>query len=185
MRSRGEIYHAGQILRPDAASEFGSVLIGLTTSTVDIEFIGQIHHGSETLLFGNSHLFLSPLHSGLLKESAKFLHEKYPVPDTIFENPFATIILGRKIFGDWHRDPRIYRMLVNLSSDPVKLWVADKIPNAEEIEFIVPTNQRFIEYGPGEAVILDNLCETLERVPHTGGNEPGKDILRLDASAKQ
>ncbi len=118
--------------------------------------------------------------------SAAAKREVSDIDTYMIENSFVLGATGR-----WHIDAdRNLRMLVNLSEFPAILQIATEYPVTEGSRYHLPDfdspsfpiESEEIVYGPGEAVIVNNLCSVIEQQPHRGITRENRVILRTDVT---
>lgn len=118
--------------------------------------------------------------------SAVAKREVSDIDTYMIENSFVLGATGR-----WHIDAdRKLRMLVNLSEFPITLEIATEYPVTESSGYRLPDfdspsfpiESEEIAYGPGEAVIVNNLCSVIEQQPHRGITRENRVILRTDVT---
>lgn len=90
--------------------------------------------------------------------------------------------VGTAGMSRWHIDPdEEYRLLVNLSRDPLQLHVTNELrPAGEKGVFLSkpPSQSTTLTYNPGGGVLLDNTCPRPQRTPHAGVDTPNKVYFR-------
>ncbi|MEI9914039.1 MAG: hypothetical protein WDN66_03580 [Candidatus Saccharibacteria bacterium] len=200
-----EIFSAGKIVEPEAATNLGRASMRL------YHFYEQQarrqFYGNESLLVDSldnsttdlvildnkytDRLALGPEHSETaLDIGLRFLDICADRSASLTKIPDQDIFVGTpKHFTDsWHVDiEKQYRLVVNLSADPITLKVANswdrsdfkQVAGGPKFSPKGGIDYREITSNPGEGVFIDNMFEELhDQVPHAGVDIPGKVILR-------
>jgi hypothetical protein len=148
----------------------------------------------DSALFPNSNIVRTS------KSAERYLRESMQVASAVAKREVSedidtymienSFVLGAT--GRWHIDAdRNLRMLVNLSEFPITLQIATeypvtegslgyRLPDFDSPSFPIESGE--IVYGPGEAVIVDNLCNVIEQQPHRGTTRENRVILRTDVT---
>lgn len=193
----GSIVHAGQILEPEQAMEFGDRIL-----TIFDEFKCQLSYDTK---FGNLQIDPSKVSDAseypqgsrsscitLNQTDTDTVQTCYAAMSAAAE-PEQLEVSGDLFvgtFGDsyWHVDiAEEHRLLVNLSRVPLKLLVAISWKETTAYNNVYSEDiaeHTTIEYGPGEGVLLDNACRPKLQVPHAGIATPGKVFLRAFGARK-
>lgn len=170
----------GQVLDPDQAIALGQ--LGQRFS--------RLQPGQDSLGFPSRRVLIEEVSEtedqlDLMKGVGRFLDKLVESRGYSAEVSEVDVLVGAAVRGEWHID-RIHdqRVLVNISEFPIYLDVATEWNGREWVDPLrgedspYPSSYERISYLPGEAVLIDNMRNPVEQVPHRGSTQPGKILLR-------
>ena len=197
---RGGVFELGRVMDPETATQLGARAkdlkneylkrnwgIGFGTG-ISLNICEDRAKGQNELEQHSNGVLLAEDDARLVDGVNERLKEHISLTGLRSHDIAACFFIGAAAGGEWHLDvARDWRMLVNLSDFPISLKVAtdwnagDWVTSSGYFSLkdkVPPKKHVTIDYGPGEAVVVDNACELRHQVPHVGSMEQNKVFLR-------